>query len=1045
MRKLLLASALGLVILLAPTVSWAQDGTITGTVTSESTGDILPGATVQVVGQQLGTVTDVEGTYRITDVPAGEQTILVTFVGFQDREQTITVPAGGTVQVDVTLAAATQELGEVTVTGYRTTRKSIETGASGSIDAGKIETADITSADQALQGEVAGVRVTSASGQPGSSLQVRVRGQGSITAGNDPLFVVDGVQISTDDPFSAASGNPLANISPSDIQNIEVLRDAAASSIYGAQAANGVVIITTKQGREGKTEINFSSSIGRTERLRKFDMSSTDQWADFVGNGYAYFVNDLFGPFGANLTPEEGRQVAFTNEGCPLGAVPSFLQPNLGFFCGTSLSGGGLNLGSTADSLRTDWPEAIYRNAYTQNYNLSVRGGTEDTRFYISGRFAFEQGQIIDSKLRQGGIRANVEHDVRDWLTADAKVDVSTSTVRGTISNGAFINSPFWAAYLLPTNAPIYKVPGDPSSGYNLSPNFVFTYNPVAQEEFNTRQSNNTQINASTSLNWTLGSGFRARTLAGIQFQDTFEDSYSDPRLPPNAADGGDQSVNQDRVANYNVSQTVTYDNTFGGRHSVSGLIGTEFKREEEFGSFMSGQGFPNSFFRTLSSAATPNTASFFRTEFRQLSFFGDLEYTYDQTYQVRSTLRYDGSSRFGQDRRYGLFGTLSGYWRISQEEFLSEADFLTDLKLRASYGVTGNSEIGNFQSRRLFGSRGEYNGSAGIGPISLGNNRLTWEEKREVNLGLDYAFFGGRVSGSIDAYRNLNDQLLLNRDLPGDSGFGSFIDNVGQLENRGLELSLRTVNIDRALQWSTTFNIAFQDSEVKELLPDDDEINSGGVYRVGEAPDQIELTPYAGVNPANGIPMYLDRNGNLTYDPTDTEDDRLVGNTNPDYYGGLTNQFSYNGLTAEVFFQYDYGRTTFNNDAYFLESNTFWFLRRGDEALDYWRQPGDVTDTPRPTGAADAFGPFSANGFSTTRWLEDASYIRLKRVRISYSMPSSVLSSIPEVESVNIYVQGRNLATWTNFTGFDPEVIGTALGEYPQGKTFSAGLNVTL
>lgn len=1043
MERLLKASILGLAVLLVPGLVWAQEGTVVGTITDQN-GETLPGATVRVLDLNMGAATDAEGNYEISGVPAGEQTVEVSFVGYQSEERTVDVPAGGTVRANFQLQPTTAQLGEVTVTGYRSEQTSVETGASGSINAEQIETADINSADQALQGTMAGVRVTSSSGQPGSSIQVRVRGEGSITAGNDPLFIVDGVQVSTDDAFSQSSGNPLANLAPSDIENIEVLRDAAAASIYGAQASNGVVLITTKQGRAGETEINFSTQIGRTQRLKKFDMASVDEWADFVGHGYAYSMNQLFGRFGVDLTPEQGRQIGFANEGCPLDAVPGFLRGAVSGFCNNSLAGGGLHLGSTADSLVTDWPEAVYRKAYTQNYNLSFRGGDQDTRFYVSGRFSHDQGQILDSKLRQGGLRANLEQDVRDWLSASANVDVSTTNVRGTISNGPFINSPFWASYFIPPNATIYQRPGDPSSGYNLTPNFVFTYNPVAQEDFNTRKSNNTQINASTSLDWSFGSGFQGRTFAGLQFQDTAEKNYEDPRLPPNADTGGEGEIPQDRTTNYNVSQTLTYDNTFNGSHSLSSLLGTEFKRELEVGTFMRGQSFPNELFRELASAAQPQTVSTFRTEFRQLSFFGDVEYTYDRTYQLRVTGRYDGSSRFGQERRYGLFGTISAYWRLSEEAFLQEADFLTDLKLRASYGVTGNSNIGNFQARQLFGSSGEYGGNAGIAPTSLGNTRLTWEEKREVNLGLDWALFGGRFSGSVDAYQNLNAELLLNRDLPGDSGFGSFIDNVGELQNQGLEIELETVNIDRAFQWRTNFNIAFQDSEVKELLPDDNEIDAGGVYRVGEKPDQYELTPFAGVNPANGVSMYRDRNGNLTYNPDDTADDRLVGNTNADYYGGLTNTFSFKGLTAEVFFQYDYGRTTFNNDAYFLESNRFWWGRRSKEALDYWREPGDVTDSPRPTGFLDAFGPFAAFAFGTTRWLEDASYIRLKRVRVNYSLPSTVLEQVPQLSALNVFVQGRNLATWTKYTGFDPEVIGTALGEYPQGKTFSAGVNVT-
>ena len=1044
MKRLIPSIVFTFALLLLPGLAWAQQGTITGTVTEAETGDPLPGATVQVLDEGAGAAADSDGQFRITEVPAGEQTIRVTFVGYQSEERTVTVPEEGTVRANFQLASEAAALGEVTVTGYRTEQEDIETGASGTIDSDIIERSNIQSADQALQGTTPGVRVTSSSGQPGAAIDVQVRGAGSITAGTDPLYIVDGVQISTDDPFSQGSGNPLANLNPNDIESIQVLRDAAASSIYGAQASNGVVLITTKRGRSGAgTEISFNAEIGRVGQLNEYEVGSTEQWADYVGSAVANGLNQSFG--GDFFDEEDGRNIAFNQDSeCPLDPF------ELGDLCRTQVAAGGLLFGS--DSLNVDWPSETYRTATTQSYDLSFRGGDEQTQFYVSGNYSFDQGQIIDSKLKEGGLRANLTHEVRDWLNVDANVNVTTLNVQGTIEDGPFINSPFWASYFIPPNAPVYSEPGNEGSGFNLNPNFVFSYNPVAQEEFNTRKSNNTQINGSVALNFSLSESWTTRTNGGLQFQDTKEENYEDPRLPPNANTGGEHEVPQERIINYNVSQTLNYDNVLADMHSVSGLLGAEYKKEEEVGTFLQGQGFPNNLFRTAASAATPTSASFARTEFRQISVFGDLQYTYDRTYQLRSTLRYDGNSRFGQDKRYGLFGTVSGYWRVSEESFLRDAGFLTDLKLRASYGVTGNSEIGNFQSRRLFGSSGAYNGQSAIGPSSLGNVELTWEEKRELNIGLDYALFGGRISGSIDAYTNSNDELLLNRDLPLDSGYGSFIDNVGTLDNRGLEFRLETVNVDRAFRWTTNFNVTFQDSEVASLLPDDDEIVSGAqpggdVYRVGEAPGQYRQTPWAGVNPANGVPLYEDANGNLTYDPTDPADDRLIGNNNPDFYGGLMNTFSFSGITAEVFFQYDYGRTTFNNDMYFLESNTFFFNNRREDTYDFWREPGDVTDTPFPT-INNQYGPFAgfdgASGFGSTRYIEDASYIRLKRIRVDYSLPSSILNELPGLEELSIYVQGRNLATFTEFTGFDPEVIGTSLGSYPQGRIYTGGINAT-
>ncbi len=1053
MKRLIPSVVFGLALLLLPGLAWAQQGTVTGTVTEAETGDPLPGATVQIPEEEAGAATDTEGRYRITGVPAGEQTVRVTFVGYQASERTVNVPAGGTVRANFQLQTREEELEEVVVTGYRSEQQIEAEGATTTIQATDIAKVDAQSPESALQGTLPGVRVTSQSGQPGGAINVNIRGTGSITAGSDPLFIVDGVQISRSGLFSAASGNPLAQISPNDIENIQVLRGAAAASIYGSQAANGVVLIETKSGSAGDTRISFGARLGRQERIKDIDVMSTEEWANWNGAAYANSANAVFG---TDFSPEEGRDIAFRDgdpSNCPAG-IGQVICNDFSFLF--------LDLGN--DTLNTDWPGAVYQQPTLQTYDLSISGGNASTQFYVSGTYTNDGGQIIDSEFRSGGVTAKVDHTARDWLSASAKVNVSTQNVKGTIDGGPFINSPFWSSFFAPPNEPIFNEPGNRESGFNGTPNFVFSFNPVQQEEFNDRISNQTQILSNVALNWTFGGGFAGRTYAGAQFQDTKEKVFDDPRLPSQTAE---QFVANDRQTDWNVSQTFTFDRAFDDVHDVSGLVGGEYKNQKEVQADASGQDFPNFLFRTLRTAATPTNADFFFTEFRTLSFFSKGDYVYDDRYKIGGTLRVDGSSRFGEDNRYGLFGTVQGFWRISEEAFLEDADFLSNLKLRASYGTIGNNDIGNFAARQLFGAGpggnpnsgadggGTYNGRAGIAPTQLGNSALTWEEKTEINIGLDFSAFSNRVTGAVDVFRSDFESLLLNRDLPLDSGFGSAIDNVGETRTEGLEIQLSTVNLDLSgFRWETDFNITFLDQEVRSVLPDQAEIDVSagfnGVYREGTAPDRWELDEWAGVNPANGIPLYYDRNGNLTYQ-ADTEDQKLFGNTEADFYGGLSNTFSIGGFSAEVFFQYDYGRETFANDAYFLETNTFSYANRSSRILgNFWEEPGDVVDSPEPRNFV--FNNFTSEGFSgaafsSTRWYEDASYIRLKRVRLDYSLPSSLIDQIGiggQLRAFNVYVQGRNLVTWSEFTGFDPEVVGTALGTYPQGRTFTAGVDLT-
>jgi TonB-linked SusC/RagA family outer membrane protein len=852
-----------------------------------------------------------------------------------------------------------------------------------------------------------------------------------VNAGTSPLYIVDGIQINKEDNGELANANPLSSINPSDIESIRVLKDASAAAIYGAQAANGVVIIETKSGRAGETRVNFGMRLGTVNKINRFDVMNSEQYIDYLAEATNNALRENFGATLEQLT-------------------------------GGSLTARGLNNSAFGpDSIDTDWPGAVFRTGFTQSYNASVSGGNEDTQFRISGRFTRDEAQAISSNFRQGQIRTKVEHQATDFLNLSGNVNVATNKYGGVNEAAVNVNSPFFTAFAQRPTRSIYNEPGNPESGYNL---FDATFpNAIAQQKLSTRESNSNSINASIEADIDLPGSFSARTFAGTQYEDLEEPLYADPRLPGNQDQAGNPVGTgfyfTQRDITFNVSQSVAYDNVFSDVHTVSALVGGELKRNKEVFSSQDGEQFPNELFRTLSSAATPTNVSTSETQYRQESVFGNASYTYDNTYKVGSTLRYDGNSRFGDDRQWGVFWTASAYWRLSNEAFLQNLDFLSNLKLRASYGLTGNNQIGNFQSVQQFSGAGEYAGLAGIRPTNLGNPRLTWEEKVSTNIGLDYGFFGGRVRGAVDVWRDDRQALLLNRDLPLDSGFGSILENVGEIRVQGVDVSLSTTNIDNwnGLSWTTDFNITFQDAEVRELLPDDGEISGFTTYREGRAPAQLRLVRYAGANPANGRPMYLDANGDLTYTASDPGDQKLLGNSNPDFYGGFSNSFSFEGLTISGFFQYDYGRRAYANDQFFLNVPYFPYNKNA-ELLNRWQEPGDVTEVQKAYGSL--LGPNLGVGnltlypdgtdpqdvFDSSRFIQNASYIRLKQVRVSYSLPQSILRNVSQLESLEVYAQGSNLVTWTNYTGPDPESVGNVTTTvFPQGRTYTAGINVGL
>ncbi|OIN59313.1 SusC/RagA family TonB-linked outer membrane protein [Arsenicibacter rosenii] len=989
MKKLLLSSWLLTLFFALPLL--AQDITISGRVTSSDDGAGLPGVSVQLKGSSRGTTTDANGNYKF-NAPSGAR-VVFSYIGFTPQE----IAVGNRTTLNVVMQASASELSEVVVTGYgNAARRQDITGAVAAVTGKTIENLPMQSVDRALQGRAAGVQVTALSGQPGGALNVRIRGVGSINAGNNPLYVIDGVQVSDGGLSGQASSNVLTSLNPNDIESIDILKDAAAAAIYGAQGANGVVVITTKRGRSGRTKFNVSVQDGFTDVLKKLDVLSASEFATLKIEN---FVNRAIQ---TNASVETARTSAITQYGDP----------------------------STVQN--TDWQDAVFQRGRLRMYDVSASGGDGKTNFYIAGSYNFQEGQVIKSDFRRGTLRVNLDHQASPKLKIETSIGLSATRLNGAIADGAFINSPFFAAALILPNQPIYKTDGS----FNAPLSGAFSYNPLQSVKYETRLGTTVQTVSNIAVNYEIIRGLRFRSFYGIDYANNLDNNYRDQIVPQFASTGGSATVTNRYTLNWNTNQTLNYNRSFG-RHNINVLAGAEYRQEVRETASATGQGFPNGLFTTLAAAARPITTTGTYTTWRIASLLSSANYKFGDKFLATASLRYDGSSRFGANTRWGLFPSASIGYRISEEEFMKNIPVIKDLKIRAGYGEAGNNLISDFASRALFGLGGQYIDLPGIRPSQLGNNNLSWEVARTLNVGVDFDLFNGRISAAIDAYRKINDKLLLSRPLPNDSGFGSIFENLGKVENRGLEISLKHVNIDKGgFRWETDWNASFQRNRILQLLPGQNRI--GTALQVGQ-PININWYPtYAGVNPADGRAMWLDTLGNITY-TLQTRDSRVQGSPIPKGFGGVTNTFRYKGLALEVFFQGQWGNRVLNNNGFFMESSATAGWNNMASQLNRWTTPGQITSVAAPYEGGSVPGSSSIQTFSSKQ-VENAGYVRMKQITLSYELPSSLTRRI-KMDKIRVFAQGINLLTWTAYTGFDPEILNTEIGTYPQSKQVMGGI----
>ena len=1012
MRKILL---LGLTLFLVNAMAFAQGRVITGTVTSTEDGMGVPGATVLVKGTTIGTATDIDGKYSV-NVPAGSNVLVFTFVGLISQEVNI----GNRSTINVVLESDVTALSEVIVTGYGTQPKREVTGAVSSVKGDAIQNLPLQSFDRALQGRASGVQVRSSNGLPGGAVNIRIRGVGSINAGNEPLFIVDGVQLNNQSNAAFTQSNPLAFLNPNDIESMEILKDAASAAIYGSQAANGVVIITTKKGKQGKAKFEFNAFSGETQPMKFLDILSGPEW---YGMRRDAFINSGVANPEANALSNMGR-----------------LPSNWTTLTRPALDALGLALPTY------DWQREVMGAGRLNNYEMSVSGGDDKTTFFLSGSYNYQEASFRPVDFERGTVRIALTHQATKRLNIETNMNLSTFQQNVPFAvEGSFLGNPaFSASAVLPHNA-IYNEDGT----FNTAIAGVLGQNVVLVNSYNSGiQRTNTAV-GNLITNYKIAKNLSFRSLFGLDYRLLQGDNYRDPRTPDGAGVIGRSSVQSDWRTRFITTQTLNWNKTFNGVHNVSALAGVEYLSETREGISGAGIGFPTFQFRTIQSAATPESVSGFWTGYRRASAFSSVNYDFKKKYLVTVTARYDGSSRFGTQNQYGLFPSVRVGWSLVEEEFLKNSSTISEMKFRASYGLTGNDQIGNFDARGLYGGGGNYSGSAGIVPSSLANLGLSWETNNTLNLGIDYGFFENRITGSIDAFDRRTKDLLLSQPILWINGFSGISNNVGELQNRGLEFELSTVNIDKGgFRWNSSFNITRIDNQIVSLysglqfLPANPGIAVGQpVGRSGEG--AIFAAEYAGVNPATGRPMWYDINGNITYLPL-AADRRYQGSSLGTTFGGLNNTFTYKGFEFTTFFTYEYGGIGGDGQYGFLRENgtrlTLNALREVNDRS--WKTPGQITDIPRNVTTNGGNETRGASRNSGTAALLKYDFIRLSQLTLAYSFKPSLVSRIG-LSRARIYMQGVNLWTYTDYPGYDPEFTGAGTGQVPLTKSYTLGVQI--
>jgi len=1010
MKKNLLS--LLLLSLFAFSTAFAQSRKITGIVTGTDDGKPIAGVTVKITGTTVGTQTNVQGEFSLT-VPAGAASLTFTYLGYYAKEVKISAT---TTKVTVDLAQDTKSLNEVVVTGYGVQNKKEITGSVSSIKGSDFADQPVQSFDRAIQGRAAGVQVTSAGGQPGSSINVVIRGVATINGTTQPLYIVDGVQLLTGSISGVATLDALSSINPDDIESIEILKDAASAAIYGSLAANGVVIVTTKRGKSGKTQINASVQFGRSQPLNPYKVLNATDWFELRKEAFENVATRT----GNSVAAADAAANASISSLYPGGVIPNPLPSY-------------------------DWIKGINQTGKVDQYDISLSGGDAKTTFFISGSYNTTDGTIVNSTFKRGTLRGNITNQVSDKFSVTASFGLTGTGTGGPSSNaGFFTNGAFTGTLFTPPVNPIYN----PDGTYNTVLVGVNGLNEIQNNYAELISSGAFQTVDNLSMTYKILPELSFKAFGGLDFSDVRDFDYRPSNTVVGASSNGQSTETYRRNINYNTSGTFNFAKKIG-ENSISAIAGFEYRSVTNRVLTGSSTGFPSPAFILLSNGSTPITTTSTFQGYRVAGFLANISYKLKDRYYLTLNGRDDGSSRFGANHKFGLFYGASAGWDIVKEDFLKDVNFLTQLKPRISYGVVGELPSANFGSIAQYGASGQYafgtgtvlpssGVTGGIAPTQLAVPELTWERSAQIDLGLDFGFLKNRINGSIDFYRKTNTALILSEQLPGDTGFTGISENAGSAKSEGYDLQINTVNFDNGgFRWNTTFNLGYNRTLLLSLYNGVQQINSFS-YTVGQPLNLIYTYKWAGVNPADGRAMYYDANHNLIYSPK-TTDQGIVAHQYPTFTGGFSNTFSYKGVTLDALFQYQYGNSSYLQAQQYIETSGDVAANQTANQLQRWTTPGQITSVPRPYNGGTEPGAANVQTLST-RYVSDASYIRLKSIGLTYTLPKSISQNIG-IPSLSLFAQGLNLITITHYRGDDPENTGNNLNFYPNPKTFTAGI----
>ncbi len=1005
---------------------FAQNRTITGTV-SDSKGNPIPSASVIVKGSKKGTNTGKDGSFSLS-VTASAKALVISSIGYAVQE----IAIDGKNELSVQLATEdANALQDVVVVGYGTQKRKDLTGAIFKLKDSTLENIPLQGPDQALRGKVPGVTVTQSSGTPGSSISVIIRGTGTISTSNQPLYVVDGVILNTGNYSQLGVGgqvlNALADINPNDIESYEVLKDAAAAAIYGARGANGVILITTKRGANQKTKINFDASYGTQGPWKK--------------------IPTLTGPQYVSLIQEEVK-----NYGIAAGYGNNIIPSDFGFQ--------GLDtLPSTYPT--TNWQNLIFRNAPLYNYQLSLAGGNDKTKFYISSNYSGQNGIIIGSDYKRYGARINIDNNVSAKFKISGGLGV-THSIQDRIDNDNNIYGVLSTAVL---SASYYK-PYNPDGTYAHDPNLGILENPIAAGKLRYNQAKTDRVIGNLAGEYFFLPSLSLRIQGSVDYV-AFNEAQFLPSTTVEGASGpngiGRESYSKDlNLLNENI---LTFKQSFG-EHHVTATAVASYQTDNFESIYGEGKNFPGNGIQRLSAASTKSALTSDGNAEGLIGYLLRINYDYQGKYFLSGSVRRDASSALGSLFRWGTFPAISGAWRISEEDFLKNNKIISDLKLRASYGKLGNTNgLGYYASKALVGVGANYvvNGSSnvpGLAPSQIGNDSLKWETLKQTDVGLEIGVLNNRIQLTVDWYNKITNDLLLARPLVGSSGFTSVNQNIGEIQNKGIEFGLTTTNFStKDFVWTTSFNISFNKNLVKKIsgspFPDGfaSWVQAGypigsfyGYKTVGifQTQAQVNKAPTQNQFTAPGDIQFKDINGDGVID---SKDQMVLGNANPKFSGGLTNTLSYKGIEFSFFFQFVSGNKIFNFNNEFAEGMNSLFGQYG-AVNNRWTTTHTNTNIPRAILADPA-----NNTRTSDRYLEDGSYLRLKNIILAYSLPRALISGL-KINSLKFFIQAQNLITWTKYSGFDPEVStfsitntapGTDFLTYPQARSFTFGLNLGL